>query len=278
MATANIMCAAALFDLTDRAWSPTAKVYITGRRYDALAESAQAYEGRGALIPLPMDVTDKAEILAAKETIARSDGYLDILFNNAGQVGPRSLWMNDSTFARNHDPEAFGMGLFEEAHDDWAQLFAIKAYPPFFVTSAFMGLLAKGAERHGAWTANVINVTSVAGSCKVAQDHFAYNAANAANTHLTKMLATELARRKIPVRVNALAPGVFESEMTRELLDEGGVESVAQGIHPVPMGRVGCVNEMAGTALWMASPAGGYLNGQEILIDGGFTTVNPSRY
>lgn len=68
---------------------------------------------------------------------------------------------------------------------------------------------------------------------------FAYNSAKAANTHLTKMLATELARRKIPVRVNALAPGVFESEMTRDLLQEKGVHGVAQGMQPVPMGRVG---------------------------------------
>ncbi|KAI5833870.1 NAD(P)-binding protein [Schizophyllum commune Tattone D] len=289
--------ALSLFDLSDRVALVTgggtglglmiarglasngAKVYIGGRKEDVLTASAVEYKWQGKIIPLPMDVTDKAEILAAKETIARTDGYLDTLVNNAGQVGPCSPWMSDASAHQNTgDAEAFGMALFSEGHDDWAHIFAINAYSPFFVTSAFMGLLAEGAERHGAWTANVINLTSMSASIKVAQDHFAYNSAKAANTHLTKMLATELARRKIPVRVNALAPGVFESEMTRELLQEKGVHGVAQGMQPVPMGRVGSVNEMAGTALWMASPAGGYLNGQEILIDGGFTTVNPSRY
>ncbi|KAI5887547.1 NAD(P)-binding protein [Schizophyllum commune H4-8] len=225
-----------------------------------------------------MDVTDKGEILTAKKHIARTDGYLDILVNNAGQVGPCSHWMSDNDSVGNHDPESFGMGLFQEDQGEWEDIFAINAYSPFFVTSAFMGLLAEGATRHGAWTANVINITSMSASIKVSQGHFAYNAAKAANTHLTKMFATELARRKIPVRVNAIAPGVFESEMTRDLLQENGADNVAQGMQPVPMGRAGGVNEMAGTALWMASSAGGYLNGEEILIDGGFTTVNPSRY
>ncbi|KAL1720454.1 hypothetical protein EV715DRAFT_289418 [Schizophyllum commune] len=288
--------ALSLFDLSDRVALVTgggtgiglmiarglasngAKVYIGGRREDVLTASAVEYKWQGKIIPLPMDATDKGDILTAKKHIARTDGYLDILVNNAGQVGPCSPWMSDDDSVGNHDPEAFGMGLFQEDQGEWEHIFAINAYSPFFVTSAFMGLLAEGAERHGAWTANVINITSMSASIKVAQDHFAYNSAKAANTHLTKMLATELARRKIPVRVNALAPGVFESEMTRELLQEKGVHGVAQGMQPVPMGRVGGVNEMAGTALWMASPAGGYLNGQEILIDGGFTTVNPSRY
>ena len=69
---------------------------------------------------------------------------------------------------------------------------------------------------------------------------FAYNATKAAATHITRMLATELARREIPVRVNALAPGVFESEMTHFALEKG-LESITQllGMHAVPTGRIG---------------------------------------
>ena len=99
-----------------------------------------------------MNVFDKRDILAATETIARADGHLDILVNSADQVGPCSHWMSDDTSANNSGDEAFGKGLFQEDQGEWEDLFAINAYSPFFVTSAFMGLLAKGAEKHGAWT------------------------------------------------------------------------------------------------------------------------------
>ena len=118
-----------------------------------------------------MDVIDKRDILAATETIARAHGYLDILVNSADQVGPCSHWMSDDTSANNSGAEAFGKGLFQEDQGEWEDLFAINAYSPFFVTSAFMGLLAKGAEKHGAWTANVINITSMCASSKIAQAH-----------------------------------------------------------------------------------------------------------
>ncbi|KAL1735485.1 hypothetical protein EV714DRAFT_243544 [Schizophyllum commune] len=289
------MQASALFDLTDRVALVTgggtgtglmiaqglaangAKVYITGRREHVLTKSAQTFEGKGQLVPCVMDVTDKASILSAKETVSSNDGFLDILVNNAGQDDPGSAWMSDESDVKNKEPEAFGLGLFDEKQEDWSKIFGINGYSCFFVTSAFLGLLAKGAERHGAYSANVVNVTSVCASIKVAMNHFGYNSAKAAATHITKMFATELARRKIPVRVNTLAPGLFESEMTAEKLAENGIEGVTLGVQPLPHARVGGANEMAGTALWMASPAGGYLNGQEIMIDGGYTTVNPSR-
>ncbi|KAL1673411.1 hypothetical protein EV122DRAFT_222736 [Schizophyllum commune] len=289
------MQASALFDLTERVALVTgggtgiglmiaqglaangAKVYITGRREHVLTKSALTFKGKGQLVPLTMDVTDKASILSAKETVSSNDGYLDILVNNAGQDDPGSVWMSDESDVQNKEPEAFGSGLFNEKQEDWSSIFSIDGYSCFFVTSAFLGLLAKGAERHGAYSANVINMTSVCASIKVAMNHFGYNSAKAAATHITKMFATELARRKIPVRVNTLAPGLFESEMTAEKLAQNGIEGVTLGVQPLPHARVGRANEMAGTALWMASPAGGYLNGQEIMIDGGYTTVNPSR-
>ncbi|KAI5887550.1 NAD(P)-binding protein [Schizophyllum commune H4-8] len=302
------MCASSLFDLTDRVALVTgggtgigymiaqglaangAKVYISGRRGDVLANAAREFEGKGELIPLLMDVTSKASILAAKDIIAAADGRLDILVNNAGQSGPRSMWMSDASAPQNGDAEAFGMGLLAEEQGpfpsgtpekkgNWADLFAINTLAPFSVTTAFLGLLAKGSERHGAYSASVINVTSMSGTLKLAQNFFAYGASKAATAHLTKILATELARRSIPVRVNALAPGVFESEMTRANLYLKVTDGQAQkiGLQPVPAGRIGDPNEMAGTAVWMASAAGGYLNGQEVLIDGGCTTTNPAR-
>ncbi|KAL1738257.1 hypothetical protein HDZ31DRAFT_86211 [Schizophyllum fasciatum] len=263
------MTAPTLFDLTGRVAIVTgggsdigltiargfaangADVYTTGRRTEVLATAANAFEGKGSLLPLPLDVTDKSSILHAKDTIAATDGHLDILVNNAGQPGPCSFWMCDD-------------------------LFAVNAYPAFFVTSAFIGLLAKGATEHGAYSASVINVTSMCATVKIALSHFAYSAAKAAASHLTRMFATELARRKIPIRVNAIAPGIWETEMTRDLLADMGLDRLAQGLQPIPHGRPGAANEMAGTAVWMASATGGYLNGQEVVVDGGYTVVNPA--
>lgn len=109
------------------------------------------------------------------------------------------------------------------------------------------------------------------------------------------MLATEIALKGIPVRVNAIAPGVYESEMTQTTIS--GLEEVAktsQSLIPVPAGRPGLyvkqsgfsaspdphvscrASEIAGTVIYLSSPAGCYTNGQEIVVDGGYTAVNPS--
>lgn len=68
---------------------------------------------------------------------------------------------------------------------------------------------------------------------------FAYNSAKAAASHLTKMMATEFALKKVPVRVNAVAPGVYESEMTHSHITPDLVDKVGLGIQPVPIQRPG---------------------------------------
>jgi NAD(P)-dependent dehydrogenase (short-subunit alcohol dehydrogenase family) len=112
------------------------------------------------------------------------------------------------------------------------------------------------------------------------------------------MLATELALKGVRVRVNAIAPGVYESEMTSDnITGEEAVNSAGKGIQPIPAKRAGTsvflyvimawklltvraslhrAQEMAGTAVYLASLAGCYTNGQEIVIDGGYLMVNPS--
>jgi len=91
------------------------------------------------------------------------------------------------------------------------------------------------------------------------------------------MFATELALKRIPVRVNSIAPGVYESEMTLDTIaGEEQVARVSESIVPVPAGRPGTAGELAGTVIYLASPAGCYTNGQEIVVDGSYTAVNPA--
>jgi len=138
-----------------------------------------------------------------------------------------------------------------------------------------LGLLDKGSRDVEGFSSSVINVTSISGLIKLAQEHFAYNSAKAAASHLTKLLATEFALKGVNVRVNAIAPGVYESEMTYDTIGADLVDKVGKGLIAVPSKRAGTGQEMAGTVVYLASRAGGYTNGQEIVIDGGYCAVNP---
>ncbi|KAH9949821.1 NAD(P)-binding protein [Amylocystis lapponica] len=258
-----------------------AKVYITGRRAEVLEAAAAGWakdnQTGGSIIPLPMDVTDKASILAAKEVIATKEGKLHILVNNAGQTGPVSPFFNDMSAPEHKDPETLGSALFaNESFEEWAEMYKINTFSVYFLTTAFVGLLAKGSADTAPYTSSVVNITSISGIIKLAQNHFGYNSAKAAGTHLTKMLATEFALKKLPVRINSVAPGVYESEMTYGAITPDLVNVVGKGLLPAPAGRPGTGQEMAGTVIYLVSPAGCYTNGQEITIDGGYTAVNPA--
>ncbi|KAF9454780.1 NAD(P)-binding protein [Macrolepiota fuliginosa MF-IS2] len=257
-----------------------AKVYLTGRRLNILEKVALEWNqlGKGGqIIPLQMDATNKESILAAKKVIEEKDGKLHVLVNNAGQVGPTSPFLENPSAPECKDAETLGLGLFNESLQGWSDLYAINTFSVFFVTTAFLGLLAKGSEDVEGYWSSVINITSISGVIKVAQNHFCYNSAKAAAAHLTKMLATEIALKKIPVRVNAIAPGAYASEMTFDKITTGELaDEVGKGVQPVPMQRGGTEEEMAGTALYLASKAGGYTTGQQIVIDGGYVSVNPS--
>lgn len=257
-----------------------AKVYIGGRRKEVLETVAAelSVQGNGTVIPLTLDVSDRDSIIEAKNFIEKNDGKLHILVNNAGIVGPVSTFLNDPTAPENTNAETLGNALFnDDGPEAWTEVYKIDTFSIYYMTTAFLGLLDKGSRDIEGYTSSVVNITSISGIVKIAQRHFAYNSAKAAAGHLTKMLATEIALKGIPVRVNAIAPGVYESEMTQTTIS--GLEEVAktsQSLIPVPAGRPGSTGEIAGTVIYLSSPAGCYTNGQEIAVDGGYTAVNPS--
>ncbi|KAI0084777.1 NAD(P)-binding protein [Irpex rosettiformis] len=260
-----------------------AKVYITGRRRDVLEKSIASFErkdGFGEIFPIQMDVTSRESISAVKQELQAKEGKLHILINNAGQVGPVSRFFNNLSSPEHESPEKLGDALFNnESFEQWAQLYTINSSSIFFVTTALLGLLAKGSEDNKQYPSSVVNISSISGYMKLAQNHFAYNSSKAAVSHLTKMMATEFVLKKIPVRVSGIAPGVYESELTAERLSKGpnSTNIVGQGIQPVPADRPGTAQEMVGAVIFLVSPAGGYTNGQEIIVDGSYLAVNPSR-
>jgi NAD(P)-dependent dehydrogenase (short-subunit alcohol dehydrogenase family) len=113
---------------------------------------------------------------------------------------------------------------------------------------------------------SIINIASVLGITTAGLPQAAYSASKAAVIGLTRDLAQQWGSRK-GIRVNALAPGFFKTEMT----DEYPPDYLDSQAHRLVLGRLGDDRELAATAVWLASPAGGYVTGQTIVVDGGLT-------
>jgi NAD(P)-dependent dehydrogenase (short-subunit alcohol dehydrogenase family) len=131
----------------------------------------------------------------------------------------------------------------------------------FFLTQQLLPLLAAAAKPND--PARVINIGSIDAIHIPSVDNYAYSASKAAVHHLSRVLAVKLGERNITV--NAIAPGFFHSKMTEWLFDNFGERIIAN----CPLHRTGLPSDMAGTAIYLASRAGAYVNGAVITVDGG---------
>ncbi|KAK0475182.1 short-chain dehydrogenase [Armillaria novae-zelandiae] len=273
--------------------SKGAKVYITGRRLDVLEKAAATVTGvSGSIVPLRMDVTNEEDVKAGAKHIEGIDGKLDVLVNNAGYAGARNQsGTNDQDFtAKKYAAE----DPFEpETVPNWADIFTLNTITPFFVVRAFQSLLVKGASSRPQGTSSVINISSIAAKLNISapmvsvcilsfvrslrslgSNKLAYSVTKAALDKLTLVLATSFAGKGIPIRVNALQPGVFASEiMTPELLEVLKTQLLPGQVAPIPAKRPGSEAEMGMTALYLA--VSDYTNGAVLCVDGGFSLVNP---
>ncbi|CAG8233099.1 unnamed protein product [Penicillium nalgiovense] len=244
-----------------------AKVYITGRTEEKLDRVAELYskEIPGQIIPIAADVTSKESIQKLVDEISAKESKLHILINNAGISSPTQN--TDPA-----DPKALQEELFnnQSTVEEWEQVMRTNVTQLFFTTTAFLPLLNKGTEDEHAWSSTVVNISSISGLVKSAQHHFAYNASKAAAVHVTKMLAHEIASSQLKIRVNNIAPGVFPSEMTAEGSDEKQKSTLPKEKFEgkVPAGRPGKDEDMGSAVLFTVSNQ--YLNGQTIVVDGGY--------
>ncbi|CDW99040.1 hypothetical protein [Sporisorium scitamineum] len=191
-----------------------ATVYISGRRKEKLDQAVAHYSstiGTGRLIAVQGDVSSKTDLSHIASTISSFHPCLHILVNNAGIEGPMTKFppTSLSTLTAKEISEAH---LTSESFEQWDQLFRINTSSLFFSTMTFLPLLH--ASHTPSWTSSVINITSISGIVKLSQSHYAYNASKAAANHLTQMLSHELRfRTNLGVRVNAIAPGLFNGEV-----------------------------------------------------------------
>ena len=216
-----------------------AEVLATARRADLLGELARECGER--IEVMPGDITDASH----RQMLARrlgSHGRLDVLVNNAGicDDGP----------------------IEKQSLDDLRQVIEVNLIAVLDLCRLTAPLL------QAAPAASVINVASMYGIVSSRGPMAAYNATKGALINLTRQLAAQWGGRG--VRVNALAPGYFPTELTGHLADAGFAESI--GEHTL-LARTPALEEIDGPLLFLATAASSYMTGQVLVIDGGWTAI-----
>jgi len=220
-----------------------ATVVLNGRKAEALDAAVRTLIDAGVRASkCVFDVADGAAVRAGVAAIEREHGHLDIVVNNAGiqRRGP----------------------LVDFKQQDWDDIIATNLTAPFLVSQAALpGMIARRSGK-------IIHIASLM-SDLARPTVVPYTAAKGGVRQLTRGMAVELAPHNI--QVNAIAPGYFATEMNRALIDN--VEFNAWVCKRTPAGRWGDPAEIAGLAVFLASPAANYITGQSITMDGGMSVA-----
>jgi NAD(P)-dependent dehydrogenase (short-subunit alcohol dehydrogenase family) len=216
-----------------------AKVALAARRVDRLAEAAREIEAAGGqCLPIACDVTRSDSVAAAVALAENTLGALTILVNNAGVVVAKPV--------------------LQHTEEEWDYVVDTNLKGAWLMAREFAQHLVD-RQRPG----RIVNIASVLGLRTIARVP-SYTAAKAGLIHLTGVLAMELARYGI--LVNAIAPGYVETDFNRDFLrSDAGKKLEAR----IPLRRVGRPDDLDGAMLLLASPAGAYITGAVIAVDGG---------
>jgi len=218
-----------------------ADVVVCGRRKDRLeitATEIRALGGRSLVVQA--DVTSVDDCARIVDSALTAFGRVDTLINNAGVAG--------ATPATREDPA------------DFRRIVDVNLHGSYWMAQACGRVMARGSS--------IINVGSVLGTTTLDLPQAAYCASKAGIEGLTRDLAQQWTGRK-GIRVNALAPGIFPSEMTAKYPD-GYVTRI---LSRIPAGRVGEPRELVGAAVFLASEAASYVSGVVLPVDGGLLTT-----
>ncbi|KAK6077387.1 short chain dehydrogenase [Seiridium cupressi] len=255
--------------ITQALQSNGAKVYITGRRKEVLEETAKRYStGPGSLIPLPGDVSTKdGAIQLAKEIESKEAKGIHLLVNNAGIARDDATKYSSAGQPEMADAKSISEHFLKSEQDEWANTFQTNVAGAYYMSMAFLPLLAKGHDATPGYTSQVVNVTSISGVMKgPSMGQPIYATSKAAATQLSRVLAALFTEVKI--RVNTIAPGIFPSEMTAGSSEEDNKSNL--DINPSnPAGRTGHDTDMGATILFLAGKGGLFYNGQILYPDGG---------
>lgn len=221
-----------------------AKVAAAARRTDRLDDLvAEIRDAGGTAAAFALDVANAEAIEPALDAVETALGPVDVLFNNAGVTMSKPP--------------------FEHTADDWRRVIDTNLNGAWFMANAVAKRMAARKDSLPPGGGSIINTTSV-GATRTMIRVPAYMASKAGLAHLTRQMAMELAPFR--VRVNSIAPGLFLTELSEEYVKtERGKEMLKR----IPMGRPAHLEEMDGVLLLLASDAGSYITGSEIIVDGG---------
>jgi NAD(P)-dependent dehydrogenase (short-subunit alcohol dehydrogenase family) len=200
----------------------------------------------GKLVSLQLDVSDTASVDAAIAKTVETFGRIDVLINCAG--------------ANLKKPS------LDITADEHRWIFDINYFGPFYASQAFARQIIKQGPAKNAAGYSIVNVCSVT-SYMALSEVTTYAGSKGALLALTRQLAVEWPRL-YGIRVNAIAPGFVPADQNRQILKSG--DRGRRILENTPMQRFGTPEEIAGAVTFLAGPAGKFLNGECIKIDGGF--------
>ena len=217
-----------------------AKVVLAARRTDRLEAVAGEIEADGGVaLPVAMDVTDASTIEAALKTTVQHFG------------SPAQIIVNNSGMSR----DSFFTTMSEEDYDI---VMDTNAKGVFLVAKTFGAALVEAGL-----PGSIVNIASIT-ALRPSYTLLAYSASKAACEHMTRVMALEMARYN--VRVNAIAPGYFVTDINDDFLASDEGDKMRRRI---PMRRFGEHDELTGPMLLLASDAGSYMTGTTLVVDGG---------
>jgi gluconate 5-dehydrogenase len=222
-----------------------ADLVLMARRMDRLEAIAADFRTKGTrCLPVQCDVTITEDVNRAAEAAVKEYGKVDILVNNAGA-------------AKN-------AGVLDMTDEDWNFTMDADLTSVFKVTRAFANHMVE--KKYG----RIINIASIYGQVgNTAMDTVAYHSSKGGVINFTRAVAAELAEYNITC--NTISPGYFETELTIDTLQTDAFTQFMKV--SVPMGRYGREGELNPAAIFLASDEASYITGQNIKVDGGFTSV-----
>ncbi|MFB0520195.1 MAG: glucose 1-dehydrogenase [Desulfatiglandales bacterium] len=218
-----------------------AEVAIVGRRLEVLENTAKELsQQNGKVIPIQADVSNLSNIKKIVDHSLEVFGKIDFLFNNAGTI-------------RRAPSE-------EHSEEDWDIVLQTNLKAPFFLTQAVARTMI--ARKIKGKIINTSSLISVIGGKNIPS----YAASKGGISQITKSMANDWA--KYGIRVNAIAPGYFITDVTQPLVQDK--VRYADITARIPLGRWGKPEDLGGVAVFLASDASDYLTGQTIFVDGGW--------
>ena len=219
-----------------------ARVALVARGVDRAEQAAKTIRTSGGeALAIPGDVTLQEDIPRVVEETLRGFGRVDVMVNNVG--------------GRRGEPEG---RLLDAGVDHWQQTLELNLTTVLACSQAFARAMIE-SNRKG----SIVNVGSVAGF-KASPGLAPYGAAKAGLVQLTKTLGIELA--EYGIRVNAVAPGMVDTDSLREYLDDA---ALAERAKQVPAGRIAKPEDIGRVAVFLASDLAGWVTGQTLIADGG---------